>query len=268
MKDHLLQVAAAAPIAERRNLVREYLQIYVLRTLHELGIQSQLAFLGGTALRILHALPRFSEDLDFSVAKIGALNADDLEAPVHKLRKELELAGYRVALKLKHSKTVFAATLRFEGIVKDCGIATDPRLALSIKLEVDLNPPEGFVVATTLVQRYFPVALVHYDLPSLFAGKLHALVARPYTKGRDWFDLVWYLTEKRGLRPNALMLANALIQTKHDPKLAESWRDVIAERAVLVDWQAVRRDLSPFLLRQSDLEQITPELIVGLVRGD
>jgi predicted nucleotidyltransferase component of viral defense system len=266
MKDHLLQVAVAAPVGERRNLAREYLQIYVLRVLHELGLNARLALVGGTALRIIHALPRFSEDLDFSVATPGPADADILTAAMPSLARELERAGYRVSIRRKHIRAVESAMIRFEGILADCGIVSDERLALSVKLEVDLRPPDGAKTTTTLVQRYFPVAIVHYDLPSLFAGKLHALLARAYVKGRDWYDLVWYLTEKRGLMPNTTLLESALAQTGHDPQLAGHWRDAVAARCAALDWQAVRRDLAPFLLRQSDLEQLTPELIVRLVR--
>ena len=150
------------------------------------------------------------------------------------------------------------------GLPKEAGWSADPRIALSVKLEIDLRPPAGAVVETTLVQRFFPVALRHHDLPSLFAGKLHAILARRYAKGRDWFDLVWYLTEKRGLEPNPKLLANALKQTNH--ALPEGgWREAVMRRLASLDWKAVTADLRPFVQRQSDLEVIAPEHIVQLL---
>ena len=260
-----MQVVARHPAVERRNIAREYLQIYVLRVLHELGLNAELAFLGGTALRIIYDLPRFSEDLDFSVLRPDGAGPDRLLTTMTALAPELERAGYRATVRPRQKGAVVSWMIRFEGIPKDCGIATDPRLALSVKLEVDTHPPEGFTTTTTLVQRYFPITLVHHDLPSLFAGKLHALLARPHVKGRDWYDLVWYLTEKRGTTPNLGLLAHALVQTGHDAVLAGRWRAAVEERCQALDWSMVKRDVAPFLERQSDLDQMTPEVIAQLL---
>ena len=104
-------------------------------------------------------------------------------------------------------------------------------------------------------------------LPSLFAGKLHALLARPYAKGRDWFDLVWYLTEKRGLEPNVKLLGNALAQTKLAIE-AVNWRAAVAKKLRSLKWSAVLTDLRPFVERQSDLEMIEPKAIEKLLVRD
>jgi len=267
LKDHLLQIVAGKPPAARRNIAREYLQLYVLRLLQELGQSVGIALVGGTALRLLHALPRFSEDLAFSTAKPGTPDATALRSGFGALERELDRAGYVVRIKPKETRALVSAMIRFEGVPKDCGFASDPRLALSVKVEIDTRPPDGATLTTTLVQRYFPVALVHHDLPSLFAGKLHALLTRSYPKGRDWYDLVWVLTEQRGLEPNPALLASALRQTGADAELASRWRVAVAERAAMLDWQAVRRDLEPFLERPKDLEQMSLELVARLVRG-
>jgi predicted nucleotidyltransferase component of viral defense system len=267
VKDHLLQVTSARPAVERKNVAREYLQVYLLRLLQELGMSAHVAFVGGTALRLLYAVPRFSEDLDFSAVDPPSSSTELFSTLGRDLTRELERAGYRVTPRAKTTGAVHATLIRFEGILKDIGVASDPRLALSVKLEIDTRPPNGFVITTTLVQRYFPVAIVHYDLPSLFAGKLHALLARPHAKGRDWYDLVWYLTEKRGTAPNLTLLANALRQTHHDPGLARRWRAAVSARAAALDWQAIRNDVAPFLERSSDFDQLTSELIAKVVAG-
>jgi len=266
MRDHLLQRMEGEPVEERRNLAREYLQVYLLRLLHEAGANRALAFQGGTALRLLHRLPRFSEDLDF--ASIHGEDAPDPEALFREIKAKLENSGYQIGVRARTERAVVSAFFRFEGLPRALGWSEDPRLALAVKVEMDLRPPEGAGVETTLVQRFFPVAVRHHDLPSLFSGKLHALLARPWAKGRDWFDLTWYLTEKRGTEPNSVFLANALSQTGHDPALAARWRQAVRERLAEIDWGAVEKDVAPFLERPEDLRHISPggiEKLLGAV---
>jgi hypothetical protein len=267
MRDHLLQVAGRGSSDERRNVAREYLQIYILRLLHEAKAFPPLAFIGGTALRLLFSIPRFSEDLDFSYApaRAPAKGAFDPSELFRTLKGALSKGGYEVSIRLRTVRTVANAFLRFEGLPRLVGYSTDARLALTVKVEIDTNPPAGATVETTLVQRFFPLALRHHDLASLFAGKLHALLARPYAKGRDWFDLAWYLTEKRGLEPNVELLRNALAQTGHPERWAERWREELARRLGELDWPSVERDVKPFLERSTDLEHVKPEWIQGLL---
>lgn len=262
MKDDLLQLLAGeAPLA-RANLAREYLQLFLLRLLQDEGALASLALVGGTALRVLHRLPRFSEDLDFCAEGRALKPREVFEGAA----KAAVRAGYQVELKAKPEKTVANAFLRFRGLPKLGGWSSDPRIALSIKLEIDLRPPAGAGIETTLVQRFFPVAVRHHDLPSLFAGKLHAALARKYAKGRDWFDLVWYLTEKRGLEPNETLLRNALKQTGHELP-AGGWRQGVEKRLARLDWKRVVADLRPFVERQADLDVITKEHLSKLLTG-
>ncbi|MBI5489792.1 MAG: nucleotidyl transferase AbiEii/AbiGii toxin family protein [Deltaproteobacteria bacterium] len=266
MKDHLLQVVAARPVTERPHAAREYVQLYLLRLLHEQGAMRRLAFLGGMALRILHSLPRFSENLDFCDVTAGG-GRPDLPSVPPRLASGLLDAGYAASVKTRSARNVASWWFRLDALPRDVGWSSDPRLALKVKVEIDLAPPDGAVVETTLVQRFFPIALRHHDLPSLFAGKLHALLTRPYPKGRDWFDLVWYLTEKHGLAPNLDLLRNALAQTGHDPSDAHRWRKAARARLKSLDWNSVLRDVKPFLERQSDLEHLRQDLVDKLLRG-
>jgi predicted nucleotidyltransferase component of viral defense system len=267
VRDHLLQIVGRAPPDRRHLLAREYMQIYLLRLMHEGGAFPHLAFLGGTALRLLFSLPRFSEDLDFSCAPGGKSTGGSFSAVrlFQELKGPLRKGGYDVSIRERSERNVANAFVRFEGLPQLVGYSVDPRLALTVKIEIDTNPPAGAGVETTLVQRFFPLALRHYDLPSLFAGKLHALLARPYTKGRDWFDLAWYLTEKRGIEPNVELLRNALRQTGHPEGWADAWRRELAGRLDVLDWASVERDLEPLLERSADLEHIRPEGIRGLL---
>lgn len=268
MKDHLIQTVAGLAPDQRLNPAREYLQMYVLRLLHGAKAYGQLAFVGGTALRVLHDLPRFSEDLDFCATPARAPASADAMDPQwlwKRLAGDLGKAGYDVRIKQRCDKAVAYAFFRFQGLPQALGASRDPRLGLIVKVEIDRRPPDGAVIETTLVQRPFPIALRHHDLPSLFAGKLHAILCRPYAKGRDWFDLVWYLTAKRGLEPNLLLLANALRQT-HSRVDAARWREAVRKRMRALAWAEVTADLRGFLQRPDDLGQISPELIEKALR--
>jgi len=186
----------------------------------------------------------------------------DPDAPVRwkRLAGDLQKAGYDVRIKPRVGRVVANAFFRFQGLPRELGWSRDPRLGLIIKVEIDRRPPEGAVIDTTLVQRPFPIALRHHDLPSLFAGKLHAILCRPYAKGRDWFDLTWYLTARRGLQPNLVLLANALEQTR-SPADAAQWRRAVRRRLRSTKWAEVTADLRGFLQRPDDLDQIRPDLI-------
>jgi len=265
MKDHLLQTVRAQPVERRSNLAREYLQLYLIKLMHDAGSTDDLAFVGGTALRLLYRLPRFSEDLDFCHEPLPKRTKFDAARLFDTIERGLSKAGYDVTVKAKPERTVANAFFRFQGIPREAGWSRDPHIALSIKIEMDLRPPRGASVETTLVQQFFPVSLRHYDLPSLFAGKLHAILARRWVKGRDWFDLVWYLTERKGLEPNIGLLENALEQTKTSALSREGWRAAVKRRLEALDWKAVVTDLRPFVERQSDLEVLSKEALYKLL---
>jgi hypothetical protein len=265
MRDHLLQLASREPLERRRNVAREYLQAYVLRLLQEAGVLDAWSFVGGTALRLLHDLPRFSEDLDFTALPDHAGDASRVATAAQALGHDLVAAGYRITLKTRAVRAVGQVAVRFEGLPADLAITRDSRLALLIKLEVDLRPPAGATRIVTLMARFFPVAIRHDDLPSLFAGKVHALLCRPWNKGRDVYDLFWYLTAQRGLEPNAPLLAAALEQTGADPALGPSWRQAVVERLERADWAALGREVRPFLERPADWDQLTLEQIGKLL---
>jgi predicted nucleotidyltransferase component of viral defense system len=268
MKEHLIQVvhqSAINDVGARKNLAREYLQHYLLRLLAELRVTAELDFLGGTALRLLYQLPRFSEDLDFSLADAENASAFDARDLFVRLKSKLTAANYEVYVKAKTQKNVAAAFFRFAHIAAECGLTQDPRAVLSVKIEIDIHPPAGAHSDTTLVNRFLPFAVRHHDLPSLFAGKLHALLSRNWAKGRDWFDLVWYLTVHQGLVPNEILLKNALAQTGNNANLARSWRQALKKLFVALDWKQVVDDMKPFVERQSDLEQLSADNIRALL---
>lgn len=233
-------------------LVREYLQARLLQTLQDHHAFGTWAFVGGTALRFLFGLPRFSEDLAFSLIESGA--DDRFQALLEAAKNTFVKEGYQVTVKLKDGKTVKSAFLRFSGILNELGLSPLVAENLAIKIETDTNPPAGAKLATTIVRRHVIVNLQHYDRASLLAGKLHAVLMRNYTKGRDLYDLLWYFSDPTWPAPNLDLLNNTLQQTDWvGPTLDESnWRPLLQQRLETLDWKAVADDVRPFLERPTE----------------
>ena len=266
MKDYALELAAKqSGMNAKLNIMREYLQAYALRIMQDEGIFSATAFIGGTSLRFLHGLPRFSEDLNFSAAKGKKPVFASL---MKKIKEEFSLAGYDVTVTFNDEKTVNSAFIRIAGLMKDAGISALAEQKLSIKIEIDTNPPEGAVKETQIVNKYFPFSFLSYDTASLFAGKFHALLSRDFIKGRDFFDLGWYLSRWKDLVPNLALLRAALKQTgwKGPAVTAGNWREILYKAVKEADWKKVRRDVENFLENPSDREVFTQENVLGLLK--
>ncbi len=246
------------------NRLREYLQAFVLRSFHESEAMRHLAFVGGTALRFLHNLPRFSEDLDFSMVAADGYAGKDWMA---KAKRDLTLAGFTPEVTWNDRKTVHAGWVRVAGILRDAGLSGQATGNLAIKVEIDTRPPAGARCERRVVTRHLTFLLQHYDLPSLLAGNLHAVLTRPYAKGRDWYDLVWYLSQRPPVAPNLALLQSALDQTQGAGRCdAASWRRQVRERLDALDLQAVGNDVQPFLERPQDAALLTRENLAGLLR--
>jgi hypothetical protein len=128
-------------------------------------------------LRFLFAIPRYSEDLAFALERTP--ERYDFRTLLQAIRGALVPEGYEVELKISDRKTVHSAFIRFPGLLHEFGLAPRPEQVLSVKIEVDTNPPEGAVLATTVLHRHIALHLQHHDRASLFAGKLHAVLQRP-----------------------------------------------------------------------------------------
>ncbi len=265
MKDYVLELAAQKKGQDAKlNIMREYLQAYALRVMHDAGVFRTTAFLGGTALRFLYGLPRYSEDLDFSLVKPAEITFVEL---MKKMKDEFTLAGYSVMVAYKEEKTVQSAFIKLSELMYEAGISPLKSQNISIKVEIDTRPPDGAGLKTEVVNKYFPISFLSYDLASLFAGKFHALLNRRYTKGRDFFDLGWYLSRWKELSPNFTLLENALKQTgwKKEIPAQSTWRAFLEEVVKEADWNAVRKDVERFLENPSDLNVLTKENVLGLL---
>jgi predicted nucleotidyltransferase component of viral defense system len=253
VKEYLAQIVHAAPtLVQGRNVAREYLQARILGTLQRAGAMIPLAFHGGTALRFLFASARYSEDLDFALEQ--AIEEYDFRGYLQTIRSAFTAEGYQVELKVSDQKTVHSAFVRFRGLPYELGLSPHRDEVLAVKIEVDTNPPDGAALATTIVRRYVILQLQHHDRASLLAGKLHAILQRPYTKGRDVYDLLWYLSDPGWPAPNLTLLNNALQQTGWEAEALteDSWRKIVQSRLEAVDWEQVVADVRPFLEPAAD----------------
>lgn len=244
----------AANALEEENAVKEILQEIALYGLWRGDFFDVALFQGGTSLRILHGLPRFSEDLDFL---LRAPNPDFDWSPYLKVLVEVfEQFGLKLdALpKTRMESAIRQALLKNDSIARQLDLSfagTGKPRTIRIKLEIDVNPPEGSGEDATYLDFPADHEVRHQDLPSNFALKIHALLCRGFLKGRDWFDFSWYVA--RGTAPNLALLRTALIQagpwpgdestTVDMPWLQQALGDAIRK----IDWKAAAEDVRRFL---------------------
>jgi hypothetical protein len=266
MKDYLRQlVEKISDNNLARCVVREYLQARLLESLQDGGAFTSWAFMGGTALRFLYSMPRFSEDIDFSLTIAGI--EDNFSGLMERAKAHLLAEDYSVAIKAKAEKTVKSAFIKIEGLLYELDISPHRSEIISIKAEIDTNPPAGAVFETSVVRRHCLLNVQHYDKASLLAGKLHALLTRKYVKGRDVYDLMWYLSDRTWPGPNIVLLNNALRQTGwQGPEITESnWRKYVTEAVSGFDWSKVVADVRPFIERQQDIELLNKGTTIKLL---
>lgn len=250
-----------------RNRIREYFQARILGILQRAGAMIPLAFHGGTALRFLYAIPRYSEDLDFALERHGS--SYDFQAYLRSIQDEFTREAYNVRIRMNDQKTVNYAFIGFSGLLHEFGLSAQREEGLAVKIEVDTHPPAGAGLATTIVRRHEILNLQHHDRSSLLSGKLHAILQRRYVKGRDLYDLMWYLSDPEWPLPNFTLLQNALRQTGWEATMPDeaNWREVIWKRLERIDWTRVAADVRPFLERGDEVELLTRENIRKLL-GD
>lgn len=243
---------------ERLNISREFIQLLCLKILDEAGAFRSMAFTGGTALRIVFGLKRFSEDLDFSLHKKSGRTFSEIS---EKLVKEIRLAGFDVSSRTKTDRTVQSSMLKFPGILKEILPGSSGKQNLSVKIEADTSPPPGGNVQSRFIRNIFLFNVVHYDLPSMFATKLHACFYRGFIKGRDFYDLIWYMSNN--VKPSFTLLNNAVKQTEgKSPGISEkNFRKFLIERIETVNFENARRDVERFLEDKKELRLFDKSLI-------
>jgi hypothetical protein len=192
----------------------------------------------------------------------------DFRGFLDSIRADLEREGYRVEVgKPSDRKVVHSAFVRFPGLLHEMGLSGHREEALSVKLEVDTRPPHGAGLETTVVRRHVLLRLQHHDRASLLAGKLHAILQRPWPKGRDFYDLVWYLSDRTWPGPNLVLLNNALEHTGWgSPPLTEAtWVEAVRDRLHSVRWDALAADAGPLLESPEERALLTRETVTRLL---
>lgn len=250
---------------EAKDALREIMQEIALAGLYRSGFFEKAAFYGGTALRIFHKLPRFSEDLDFSL-----LQTDDtfsLDKYQVAIVQEFAAMGMQVSIKEKkksNQTAINSAFLKSETIWKELqldDIIPENNLKhvanIKIKLEVDTRPPLNFETEEKLLLRPFSFYVKCFDLPHLFAGKMHALLFRKWqqrVKGRDWYDMEWYI--RKGYRLNL----DHFITRAHDSgdwhtdRMSENdFREILNAKIESVNFDRVKDDIEPFVKDHSSI---------------
>lgn len=251
---------------EAEAALREIMQEVALAGLQRAGFFEKAAFYGGTALRIFYGLNRFSEDLDFSL--LEAEPDFSFEPYFNSIVTEFQAIGMQVSVKEKKksvqsgidsaflkSETIWKE-LVLENIIPQAGVQLSP--GIKIKLEVDKAPPPGFETEEKLLLRPFSFYVKCFTLPDLFAGKMHALLFRKWkqrVKGRDWYDLEWYIRKNIPVNLHHFMLrARDTGDWKTDSITREELVRLLKEKSDQVSFSQVKEDIVRFIPDPSVLD--------------
>ena len=268
-------------IYDQKNAMKEIMQEIVLCGLSRAGFFQKAAFYGGTALRIFYGMDRFSEDLDFSL-----VTADldfDLSVYFPVLEKEVRAFGLHVTIQEKEkTKESNIRSAFLKGNTKEHLLLfyADEKLAgsvarsevVKIKFEVDINPPEyaGFEHKYRLLPTPYEVNL--YDMPSLFAGKIHAVLCRAWKsriKGRDLYDYVFYLSRGSAVNQKHLrarLLQSGFISEDMECTLPEL-RNMLYERFDTIDFRQAKQDVEPFIRDTASLNMWNADFFKQITAG-
>ena len=250
------------------NATHEVMQQITLAGLYRGGFFDRAAFYGGTCLRIFYGLQRFSEDMDFSL-----LQPDEnfkLENYFDAIISEFHALGREVIITRKEMKTqtnVESAFLKDNTEIYDLSFSTEKKI--KIKIEVDTQPPLGFLTEQKLLLLPFSLMVRCYKLKDLYAGKMHALLFRNWknrVKGRDWYDFEWYVRNDIKLNLDHLQKRTKQINniTEHDFTF-DVFKKMIKERIKKTDINIVKNDVRPFLKDPSEIEIWSSEYFLQLV---
>jgi predicted nucleotidyltransferase component of viral defense system len=252
--DRMLSRYSIVTETDKRNATHEVMQEIALAGLYRAGFFDKAAFYGGTCLRILHTMPRFSEDMDFSLVSI--FKEFSLEDYFTAVILEFKAAGRQVEFIKKEKKKdtgVESAFLKDDTEIFDLAFKTER--SVKIKIEVDINPPLDFSTEQKLLLHPFSFMTRCFILPDMFAGKMHALLFRNWksrVKGRDWYDFEWYIRNNIPLNFNHLQTRirqfNGMSISRND------FTDLLSERLLKTEITRVKQDVVPFIRNQDELK--------------
>jgi predicted nucleotidyltransferase component of viral defense system len=262
------------------NALREIIQEIALLGLWRSKFFEHSAFYGGTALRVVYGIDRYSEDLDFSLLK-----SDDrfsLGVYAGSLQRELNSFGFQVEFEQRQKshqtqiESAFLKTNTYKQLIvieasEDLLRDLHPLKNLKIKLEVDTDPPGGFETETRYVLQPIPFSVRIFSLPDLFAGKLHTILCRHWksrVKGRDWYDLVWYVSNHPEFRLSHLeaRMRQSGNYNEEGPLSVEKLRSLLQDAVNKLDVEKARKEVSPFVRDQRTLDVWSTEFFADVVQ--
>lgn len=263
---------------EALQALREIMQEIALAGLQRAGFFEKAAFYGGTALRIFYGLGRFSEDLDFSL--LDRNREFSFDKYLDALVSEFASLGMQVSVREK-SKTnknhIESAFLKSETVWKELVLeqvipqkGLDETARLTIKMEVDTLPPLGFRTEEKLLLRPFSFYVKCFTINDLFAGKMHALLFRKWkdnVKGRDWYDLEWYIKKETPLNlQHFLLRAKDSGDWKEESITPAGFRKLLQGKIDTVNFNRIKTDISRFIKDPTVLDIWSPQYFHDLVR--
>lgn len=257
--------------------LREIMQEITLAGLSRTDFFEKAAFYGGTALRIFYGLDRYSEDLDFSLLKFDSNFL--IESYFNAILDEFKSLGLTVSIKEKektNQSTIDSAFLKaetiwkeivLEDIIKETGVRSNK--TLKIKIEVDRQPPLNFKTEEKLLLRPFSFYVKCFSKPSLFAGKMHALLFRKWknrVKGRDWYDLEWYIKKGIPLDVNHFLARAKDTNDWQDGRISNKQIiELLDAKIKSVSFKSIKEDIAKFIKNDDALNIWSPEYFKDLI---
>ena len=245
------------PSGKMRGVLREYLQVLILKELYKLPDGKKLYFTGGTYLRLVHQTKRFSEDLDFNA---GEMKKSDFEGALKKVQGSLKGQGCAVKIAFEHWDNILAGEFIFPEIEEHYGVVSPYRRKEGIVIQCEANRPKWKIKTESLVVAgfgsMFPVVCT--DKGTLFADKIDALIKK--NRARHLFDIMFMLSQKYPLDLNVLKALGI-----KEPPLDAILKRVESFSAAELKKQA--EQLRPFLFEESEADlivhahKVIPQLI-------
>jgi predicted nucleotidyltransferase component of viral defense system len=222
-----------------RRVLTEYLQSEVLAVVFNSKFGQHLSFLGGTCLRFIHKIERFSEDLDFDLIKEGL----DYEALAEFIRKKLKELGFSSETTVKKTDNIVCINVKFSEVMKEMSLSDLPDQKLKIKFEIDPVPYKNIHCESKQIFAYGKsFNIISNTFETLFAQKVVAIIFRPYQKGRDFYDLIWFLSQKN-IEPNYEIFKEKGIDIKNRQELVK----FLEEQSQKSDLKLAVKDVERFL---------------------
>ena len=265
-------------VDEKKNALKEIVQEVALCGLSRAGFFKEAAFYGGTALRIFYGLDRFSEDLDFSLIKPN--ENFELKRCFSSLEKELASLGLQFSIEEKQKaqdsviKSAFLKGNTKEHILSVYGsnLNINTNEVIKIKFEIDTEPPAFATFENKYRLLPSPYQVKLYDTPSLFAGKLHAVICRSWKnriKGRDLYDYVFYLAHNASVNLAHLRarLEDSCMLNKEDTFGLDELKSMLNNRFETIDFEQAKQDVLPFITDKSQLELWNEEFFKDITQN-